>query len=72
MNILAISGSPRPARNTASLMKLVIEAAKTHVSDVDAMWCNLNDMTYSDASHASLVRSQLPNPASAKTHLPLS
>jgi multimeric flavodoxin WrbA len=47
MNILAISGSPRPARNTASLMKLVIEAAKTHVSDVDAMWCNLNDMTYS-------------------------
>jgi len=47
MNILAISGSPRPARNTASLMKLVIESAKTHASDVNAMWCNLNDMSYS-------------------------
>jgi NAD(P)H-dependent FMN reductase len=47
MNILAISGSPRPARNTAGLMKLIVESAKAHVSNVDAMWCNLNDMTYS-------------------------
>lgn len=47
MNILAISGSPRPARNTASLMKLVIECAKTYASEVNTMWCNLNDMTYS-------------------------
>ncbi len=47
MKILAINGSPRPNRNTASLMKLVIEAAKKESSDVNVMWCNLNDMTYS-------------------------
>lgn len=47
MKVLAINGSPRPNRNTASLMKLVIESAKEETSDVNAMWCNLNDMTYS-------------------------
>ena len=46
LKILAINGSPRPNRNTASLMKLVIEAAKRESSDVDVMWCNLNDRTY--------------------------
>lgn len=46
MRILAINGSPRVNRNTASLIKLVIDEAKTCSSEVDVMWCNLNDMTY--------------------------
>jgi len=46
LKILAINGSPRVNRNTASLMKLVIDEAKTYSSEVDVMWCNLNDMTY--------------------------
>ena len=46
MKILAINGSPRVNRNTASLMKLVIDEAKTCNSDLNVMWCNLNDMTY--------------------------
>jgi multimeric flavodoxin WrbA len=46
MKILAINGSPRVNGNTASLMKLVIDEAKTCSSEVNVMWCNLNDMTY--------------------------
>jgi len=54
MKILAINGSPRPNRNTASLMKLVIEAAKKENPDVEVMWCNLNDMTY-NGCHSCLA-----------------
>ena len=46
MKLLAINGSPRPNRNTATLMNLIIDEAKIHNSDLDVMWCNLNDMTY--------------------------
>lgn len=59
MKILAINGSPRPNGNTASLMKLVIEAAKKQGSDVNVMWCNLNDMTYSGCQ--SCLACKAPN-----------
>lgn len=59
MKILAINGSPRPNRNTASVMKLVIDAAKKKSSAVDVMWCNLNDMSFSGCQ--SCLACKAPN-----------
>lgn len=47
MKILAVNSSPRPNKNTASLMRMIVESAKKEGSSVNAMWCNLNDMAYS-------------------------
>lgn len=54
--ILAINGSPRPHRNTASLMKLIVAETKKQKPDADVTWCNLNDMTYNGCQACLLCK----------------